>query len=192
MAGIIQYVTSYISKAKTEVAIALLFLKYKMKGSKAYVSYLKPLDAVLVQGGFTFAIWKCSGIYKIEIAGIVELSGKETKVMLPLTQGVSQIEFKFYGIKEIIKRSIQLDTTKIHLKDQAIYTVGLNQEVGYDTALLMKAPADILISDIIKENLKSKVTIINLSGEIHNLGAEIEKTDFKIVLPQFNLNAYQT
>jgi hypothetical protein len=188
---LISKTTNLYKQLKTKLSVVSLYLQYKFKRCHAHISYLKPLDAVLVQGGFTFAIWKCSGIYKIEIAGVGVLSGKETNIMLPLVQGASKVEFKFYGTKEIIKRSIQLDTTKIHLEDQAIYTVGLNQEIGYDAALLMKAPANILTSDIIKDNLKVKATIQNLGVEIHNLGVEIEKTDCEIILPQFNLSAYQ-
>jgi hypothetical protein len=188
---LISKTTILYKQLKTKLSVVSLYLQYKFKRCHAHISYLKPLDAVLVQGGFTFAIWKCSGIYKIEIAGVGLLSGKETNIMLPLTQDASQIEFKFYGTKGVIRRSLQLDTTKLHLKDQAIHAVGLNQEVGYDTALLMKAPADILTSDIVKDNLKAQATIRNLGVEIHNLGVEIKKTDCEIILPQFNLNAYQ-
>ncbi len=84
----------------------------------------------------------------------------------------------------VIHRTLQLDTSAIWLKDQAVTCEVLNSDARYHNALLPKLPADVLKTDVIKDTLKRQT-------KIHDLGVELEVTDFNVILPEFKLSNYQ-
>lgn len=171
----------WVSKVNCKLVIAFLYLKLVLLKKKARIDYLRPLDSVLILGGYTFIIWKCRGIYKVEIEGAGTLPGNERKFFLPLVQTKQVIAIKFYGINGIINRTLSLDIDKVDVKDQSITNVALGKEIGLDRSLEINRAATTLK---IGATLQSNTTV-------HNFDADLETPKFKVILPEFKLSNYQ-
>jgi len=158
---LLEYIKSILKKIFFTLSCFLLFIRNFLGRRKLVVNEALVFEKIVFEGNRINLFWNASGCHKIKVKNVGTFRGGSSGITFNFFEADKPIEICFYGVNEIIEKSIAVNGRRAEILNSFTFTSKLPSAIEtseFNKRLVNMFQDSLLKIDVRQPNLKTVFT----------------------------------